>query len=257
MVKKLLLASAALALISASPGFAADLPVKAPPMPEPVFTWTGLYFGGNAGWGWSRTVSTELPPGSGAFPIGTVFSADNTSGFLAGVQGGFNYQTAYNLVVGAEGEWTWTNMSGTAAPTISTVPRFAGFSSITTGKTTEIAALTGRIGYAAGNWLFYGKGGVALDHTNSSGLSFNPNGTLFETTSTGTDRSGWVVGAGFEWAFAPAWSAKIEYEHFDFGSTNIAVVGTINTTFVSNTQRIDLVKGGINYRFNWGTPANY
>ena len=52
-MKKVLLATAALVLVSATPLLAADLPVKAPPMPEPVFTWTGLYFGGNVGWGWS------------------------------------------------------------------------------------------------------------------------------------------------------------------------------------------------------------
>jgi outer membrane immunogenic protein len=50
-MKKFLLATAALVLASVTPGSAADLPVKAPPMPAPVFTWTGFYVGGNAGWG--------------------------------------------------------------------------------------------------------------------------------------------------------------------------------------------------------------
>jgi outer membrane immunogenic protein len=83
------------------------------------------------------------------------------SGFLGGVQAGFNYQTPYNLVVGVEGEFTWTDMSATET-TISTAPRFVGFSSTSTDKIRDTADLTGRVGYAAGNWLFYGKGGVAL-----------------------------------------------------------------------------------------------
>jgi outer membrane immunogenic protein len=261
VLKKIFLASAALALF-ASPGFAADLPVKAPPMPAPVFSWTGLYVGGNGGWGWGRSQSTELAPGSLAFPTGTVFDEIHSSGWLAGAQVGFNYQTAYNLVVGVEGEWDWTNISGTET-TVSTAPRRVGFSSTTTGRIKDLADLTGRIGWAAGPWLFYGKGGVALDQTSSSGVFLSPTGTLVDTSASSTDRSGWVVGAGFEWAFAPAWSAKIEYEHFDFGHTNVGVnsitlaTGVFSTTFVSSTERIDVVKGGINYRFNWGAPATY
>jgi outer membrane immunogenic protein len=254
-MKKVLLAFSALAVGTAAAS-AADLPVKAPPPLPPVYDWTGFYVGGNAGWGWGESVSTELAPGSGAFPTGTVFSRDHSNGFLGGVQVGFNYQTPYNLVVGVEGDFDWTDIRGTET-TISTVPRFVGFSSTVTGRIKDIADLTGRIGYAAGNWLFYAKGGVALDRTSSSGVAFNANGTLFETTTTSTDRSGWIIGAGIEWGFAPGWSAKIEYNHFDFGSTNLAVNGTVNTTFVSSTEKVDVVKGGINYRFNWGTPASY
>jgi outer membrane immunogenic protein len=162
-----------------------------------------------------------------------------------------------------EGEWDWTNISGTET-TVSTAPRFVGFSSTTTARIKDIADLTGRIGFAAGPWLFYGKGGVALDQTSSTGVFLGPTGTLVETSTSGTtDRSGWVVGAGFEWGFAPGWSAKIEYEHFDFGSTPIGVAhittatGVLSQTFVSSTEKIDVVKGGINWRFNWGAPATY
>jgi outer membrane immunogenic protein len=262
MFKRLLLASAALVLVSATPGLAADLPMKAPPMPQPVFTWTGLYVGGNVGWGWGEGVTTELAPGSTRFPTGSVFNTNHSSGLLGGVQAGFNYQTPYNLVVGVEGEYTWTNMKGTDA-TFSPVPAFTGFLVTNTTRINDIAALTGRIGYAAGNWLLYGKGGVALDQTSSSGVNTNPNGTLFDTFSNSADRSGWIVGAGIEWGFAPGWSAKIEYEHFDFGSTAYfsnhisATTGAFTTSFISSTEKIDLVKGGINYRFNWGAPATY
>jgi outer membrane immunogenic protein len=238
---------------------AADLPVKAPPMAAPVFTWTGFYVGGNAGWGWGQSVSTAFI-GDLAFPTGTVFNEIHSSGFLGGAQAGFNYQTAYNLVVGVEGEWDWTNISGTET-TISSVPGFVGRSSTTTGRIKDIADLTGRVGFAAGNWLFYGKGGVALDQTSSSGFALTPTGTLVDTHTSSTDRSGWIAGAGIEWGFAPGWSAKIEYEHFDLGTTQIgishiaAATGAFTQTFVNSTEKIDVVKGGINYRFNWGAPG--
>src|SRR6476661_7004783 len=53
MIKKLLLASAATALMAGAAS-AADLPRRAAPppvfTPVPVFTWTGAYFGINAGY---------------------------------------------------------------------------------------------------------------------------------------------------------------------------------------------------------------
>ena len=82
MVRKFLLASAALALISTNSGFAADLPVKAPPVPvpPPVYDWTGLYVGGNFGWGWAHVDGTQLAPGTTNFPTGTVFARENYAG---------------------------------------------------------------------------------------------------------------------------------------------------------------------------------
>jgi outer membrane immunogenic protein len=53
--------------------------------------------------------------------------------------------------------------------------------------------------------------------------------------------------------FAPAWSAKIEYQYYNFDHTNVVL-----TTFPSTINyRDDLhtVKAGINYHFNWGGPV--
>ena len=54
-----------------------------------------------------------------AFPTGTVFAGKDTSGFLGGVQGGYNWQ-ASNFVLGVEGEYTWADLSGTST-TVSAV----------------------------------------------------------------------------------------------------------------------------------------
>jgi outer membrane immunogenic protein len=256
-MKKLLLAGSALALISA-PAFAADLPMKAaPPMVAPValYNWTGFYIGGHLGGGWSDLGSVELDPGSGAFPTGTVFTGKNMSGFLGGVQGGYNWQFANNFVLGIEGEYTWADVSGSAT-TVSTVPRFLGFSSISTARLQDIALVTGRLGYAANNWLFYVKGGGAWGQGRSFSFNDRANGTLFDTSSSSTDRSGYVVGVGAEWGFAPNWSAKLEYNYIDFGSTNVTLNSSLGTqTFVSSSEKINIVKAGVNYRFNWGGPV--
>ena len=258
-MKKILLATVALTALSiAAPALAADMApayTKAPPMaPMAVYNWTGFYIGGHIGGGWANQGSVELAPGTGAFPTGTVFTGKDLSGFLGGVQGGYNWQFS-NIVLGIEGEYTWADVSGSAS-TVSTVPAFLGFTANTTAKLQDIALVTGRVGYAANNWLFYFKGGGAWGQGKSFSINNNANGTLFDTTSSSTDRSGWVVGVGAEWGFAPNWSAKIEYNYIDFGSSNVTLNSSLNTqSFVSSSETVNIVKAGVNYRFNWGAPV--
>jgi outer membrane immunogenic protein len=64
---------------------------------------------------------------------------------------------------------------------------------------------------------------------------------------------GWMVGAGYEYAFLGNWSAKIEYDYLDFGTQSITLVSVPGVTPSTRTfdvsQNISLVKAGINYRF--------
>lgn len=72
--------------------------------------------------------------------------------------------------------------------------------------------------------------------------------------------TGWTAGGGLEFGFDRNWSAKVGYLHYDLGSA------LHSTPFVSglfgaaphilnwNTKvEGDLVRAGINYRFNWST----
>ena len=91
---------------------AADVLPLPPPLPPPlpvpvvqVFSWTGFYIGGNAGWGWTN--------GSGTFT--TALGADpftvKTNGFLGGAQLGYNWQ-AGPFVFGGEADFQGTAASG-------------------------------------------------------------------------------------------------------------------------------------------------
>jgi outer membrane immunogenic protein len=58
---------AAFSFAASGLAFAADMAVKAPPPPaEPVYSWTGFYFGLNAGWSWGNQDTTVNASGPSA-----------------------------------------------------------------------------------------------------------------------------------------------------------------------------------------------
>jgi outer membrane immunogenic protein len=128
----------------------------------------GFYIGGNVGGGWDSFKATEIAPGSAAYPVRTVFAPNHGSGWLGGVQAGYNYQLNH-VVLRVEGEYSWADLSGTASTTSLTIPLVA---LNTTDKLKDFALFTGRVGYAEGRWLFYVKGGGAWE--TAVRLAFQP-----------------------------------------------------------------------------------
>jgi outer membrane immunogenic protein len=109
--------------------------------------------------------------------------------------------------------------------------------------------LTGRLGYSVlPNWLLYGQGGAAWARTESTFTD----AAGIQVRDISTTWTGWTVGGGVEWRFLPHWSAFLEGNYMDFGSTSRTVFGpalcvagcTINAKF---TEANVLV--GVNYRF--------
>ena len=228
-MKKVLLAGAAVAALTlgALPATAADLsnrPVyKAPVQVPVVYNWTGFYVGVSGGGGWGSSEHT--------FPGGTHGPFD-TSGGLVGGTVGYNWQ-AGNLVLGLEGDYSWADIKGTTAgfPT----PCIGGLCGT---DLRSLGTARGRVGYAWDNVLLYGTGGFAWGNVHAFETGFDAG----STTATG-----WTVGGGLEYGFAPNWSAKVEYLHVDLGSdvlygTGFGVPHTVDTS-------ADIVRAGINYRF--------
>jgi outer membrane immunogenic protein len=258
-------AAAAVMLLTSvvAPAFAADLParmaVKAPVAVAPVFDWTGFYIGAHVGYGWSDHDVTMVT-GSPTFPPGFVYPTSHPSGVIGGGQVGFNYQIQ-RWVLGIEGDGSAADMRGSVR---AFSPLIAGRYSDLHTKFDWIATLAGRLGFAADNWLFYGKGGVAWAASGGSSETYNRAGAvLIATTSPSGTGTGWIVGAGTEYAFSNNWSAKLEYDYIDLGrrTTTTAVVntpafgGATNLTDFDRGNRIQMVKLGVNYRFNFGGPA--
>ena len=136
--------------------------------------------------------------------------------------------------------------------------------------------VTGRLGWAWGPWMFYGKGGLAVlqAKTNVTDTAYTYSGTTFFSQSGGNDHSrvGWTAGAGFEYLWGPAWSVKVEYQYFDFGTasstlTTGAYSGSgapspfASTYAYTNTFNhsldINTVKVGLNYHLGCCDGGGY
>jgi outer membrane immunogenic protein len=233
-MKKILLGAAALAVF-AGPALAADMPArtysKAPVYSAPavVYNWTGFYIGGHVG---------------GAFAGDSTFASSDAR-FLGGVQGGFDYQFAPNWVVGAEAQYSW--LTGGSNNGV----LFPG-GSLVTSKNDQLGSVTGRVGYTWGPALLYGKGGYAWRDNSNIGVSVA--GTPAAFTTNGNHKDGYTVGAGLEYMFAPNWSAKAEYQYYNFGKTSFTS-GPADIVGVSSRNDEHTVKVGVNYRFGWGGPV--
>jgi len=239
-MKKFLLVTAALAtLVGVQSAAAADLSrpypyaTKAPAYAAPIYNWTGFYIGGHLG---------------GAFSSDNNFSGlatgNNSNGrFLGGVQVGADWQVAPNFVVGAEGQYSW--LSGSVGAVF---PGGYAYNNSQRG----LGSVTGRVGYTWGPGLVYVKGGYAYSDNNESVTS--PAGAQVGFITNGDHRNGYTVGAGVEYMLAPSWSAKVEYDYYNFGNATFSAPAALVPTG-SFTTDDHTVKAGVNYRFNWGGPV--
>jgi opacity protein-like surface antigen len=58
--------------------------------------------------------------------------------------------------------------------------------------------------------------------------------------AAGETRTGWTVGGGVEWAFFNNWSAKLEYDFYNFRARNVTLTGfskRIGSRYVSGRTR--------------------
>jgi outer membrane immunogenic protein len=170
--------------------------------PLNAYSWAGPYLGGNLGYAWGSVDNNITKP----------------SGFVGGVQGGYNWQSG-QLVFGVEGDIQATGADDTFAPWKFSNPWFG--------------TVRGRIGYAFNNILFYGTGGLAFGELR---------GETFGLSESHTN-AGWTAGLGAEFGLAQNWSAKIEYLYVDLADSNFTITG------VPNGYRFGLVRAGVNYHF--------
>ena len=236
---KFLPVTVALAAFGAiAPALAADLGAgrytKAPAYAAPIYNWTGFYIGGHVGGGVSSNQALS------GLAIGNNYAGQ----LLGGVQAGADYQFAPNWVIGVEGQYSWLANNNNNALNFP-----GGF--VYTNDRRALGSVTGRVGYTWGPGLFYVKGGYAYSDTRET-LMLGNLAVPFAFDSG--HRNGYTVGTGVEYIFAPNWSAKVEYQYYDFGSSRfIAPIAFVPYGYLRNDEHT--IKAGVNYRFNLGSPV--
>lgn len=261
--------SALLIAVPLSSASAADMPLKAPPPPPvPVYSWTGFYIGGNAGWAWERqnnSLSVDnqvLLPGGGFFAGGVVAEVNasgtqnlNSNGFTGGGQIGYNYQSG-KVVWGVELDFESLRQNANAGGGFTYITTGAPYTLTLNSSTNWLFTARPRVGWAMDRSLLYVTGGVAATKRNVTQSFFDPGGTGFaETASFSKVQAGWTVGAGYEYALVNNWTIKGEYLFAGFGggtASGLVGNGIAGTAVLNNAVsnlKIQILRAGLNYKF--------
>jgi outer membrane immunogenic protein len=191
----------AVALLAISPASAADMPVKAPPLAVPQYSWSGFYIGAHAGYLWGRTrLATDTT---------VIEEAAPTNGFVGGALAGWRWQSD-RIVFGIEGDIGWTNAHGTglAVPTVTTVTYTYDFR--------WTAQVRGQLGYAFDRLLVFVAGGLAI-------ADFKLQRFSTTVVQLGNTFTGGTIGGGIEYAFTPVVSGRLEYLYDHFGNKTYSI----------------------------------
>jgi opacity protein-like surface antigen len=273
-MKKLCLASLALAATLAGPAIAADMPLKAP---LPVyFNWTGLYFGGSIGGAWAR-FDEVWPIANFIFtPAGTTIS-NSMSAVTFDAHLGYQYQWDH-LVFGAEvdGNWYYNMFRQTVFPATTPPCTFAQVCGNELRVNWSMEAVA-KLGWAFDRWMVYAKGGWGVVNMtthdaiccNGGGVVGNPFLNPIDAFQHSESQGAAVVGGGLEYAWTDRVFVGIDYKHyfvkgsirgvacgfpvttpFGIGACN-AAGGAFQSTL--NDGSLDVVAARITFRPFWDT----
>jgi outer membrane immunogenic protein len=235
MKRVVLAALCSTALVSAAQAADAKLRyTKAPAPAAQAFTWTGVYAGGNIGYGWGTTSfdgsNTSLSP----------------SGVNGGAQVGYNYQID-RFVLGVEADFQGADHhDGVSAGAL-------GVNASLDVRSDWYATIRGRVGYAFGQFLPYVTGGIAFADSkadvNVAGAGGNVAGSASDTLT------GYAVGGGLEYAITNNWTIRGEYLYlgFDDHAYNVLVTApgvsvTLPAALSAKTD-LNIARLAVNYKF--------
>ena len=242
-MKKVLLAGMLAAAFCDASAFAADLP----PVPAPA-GWTGCYIGANTGYAWAHKDSTRTAQGptvAGLVPVNFYLGTTNVDGWSYGGQIGCDYQITGNLVAGIRGMWDGANMTGANVH-----PANINSNNSSHFKIDSFGTVVGKLGFLPIPTVeVYGLAGAAWVHDDLRYFD-----TVVGQFAAGNQtRSGYDLGAGVSWMFAPNWDLWAEYDHMDFGTKTLRISGAgVYDNRVK--QNLDKVLVGVEYRFSFGNP---
>jgi outer membrane immunogenic protein len=247
MARKIVLKiAAAISAFIATPAFAADMRVKAPPPRAPVpvaTTWTGCYVNAGAGYGFFSEEHHFSVPAAGTT------GEDQTAGgrgWLGTVGGGCDYRVNSNFVVGVLADYDFMDLRG----------HIDGLAGAFTGteKESSAVAVGGRIGYlVTPQILAYINGGWSSTRFDTVTFNASIGGAATGVTLPAHTFNGGFIGGGTEVAVqaVPGLYWRNEYRYATYGSADLQFSGlagfsshearnvqTITTSLVWNSAHL-------------------
>ena len=218
----------------------AALVVKAPSISH-AFTWTGLYMGGEGGYGWHIANGTLTTAARAPFATYDY----NVHGPFAGIFAGGNYQLG-QFVVGVEGDWQRGNLAGNNQTLASLGAGGASpggpFTISTTIKNDK--SVRGRLGVAFDRFLVFGTAGWSWGNPANAYAMLG----AAPFTASGSDASGWTAGFGLDYAFADNVFGRLEYRYTDLRTSGF-VNAAADAADAGNGVPINDLRVGIAYKF--------
>jgi outer membrane immunogenic protein len=252
-MKKLFLATiAAFALTAAGTAGAADMarPVYKAAPPPPVYSWTGFYVGAGYGYGMYNADHEQFLTATGALLTTNVTAGGR--GWFGTVLVGGDYQFSERIVAGVFADYDFSRIKGDYNSQF--------FARAGEMKQTSAWAVGGRIGWlATPQILTYVNGGYTQARFSSVDLAVVAPGALADFTFAAQTYTGYFIGGGVEYMFAPGWFAKTEYRYADYRSRDIptTVIATGLPTGASERIHpyVQTIRSELVYKFNWGAPV--
>jgi outer membrane immunogenic protein len=255
----------------ATPALERVRPVYKDPI-ETVWTWTGFYFGANAGYATgSFDTSTLYSDASMGTPLFGAQSSARLKGGIGGAQTGYNLQAGI-WFAGLETDIQFSsqrNITTSLCPGAVCNPGIGFDAPVTLDQTHNLdwfGTVRGRLGVAVTpDVVAYGTGGLAVGgiaHAGTiggaiGGVDANGNPTATSAPTNFISRSaktGFVVGGGIETHLAGNVTGKIEYLHMSFGTDSAIGTNSQNTppiaVALASHVTDDIVRLGLNYKFD-------
>ena len=213
----------------------------------------GFYLGGHAGtafhdWTWNDR-DAWAKKGWGERLPSTV--SDTESGFIGGLQGGFNWQHGCTLF-GLEADWSWTDLESTKGHTDG-----SNTASVTVRSDIDgFGTLRTRSGVVVDSLLIYATGGLAFTNIDRRWTADGWGST--ESFSSSDRRWGWTGGVGTEWALTHRVSIKSEalylrLEDDSFRRTTV-VLNPGETKRFDQEDSVWVGRIGVNFKLDGDAP---
>jgi outer membrane immunogenic protein len=175
-------------------------------------------------------------------------NSGRASSWVGGGQLGYNWQQGA-FVYGLE-----TDLSGTGLKTALT----GGLGTPGGGCNTDAASTNstidwygtarGRAGWAAGQWLFFGTGGLAYGRV-SLNSTYSGLGVVSTTAQTSSTKTGWVAGGGIEYLLQPNLLLNLSYQYVDLGTASVTSTSGALSQTASARAAFSVVSAGVSWRF--------